>query len=257
MAQLQSPPKTSRLSNDTADFAQLESAQCGDGSTEKAPAYFAFRVAFKPAKFPTPKTHRDALSGWSPGGRCCLQGECPSYLPTPDESCGATTRMPHRSLSVSPIGANITPVLRPALCDVSLLQSVRWQYGASGRFQGGCSCLPQQFNGWFRFRLDPEPGPSHLNKDLRPCGLRTIHHQVSALRPGSRSPFGFSHLSMAGLSPSSFPRSYGATRSLDGPGFPGSRHSLQTMWLCPPIVTPCSWRPAVSWLMRGILFLRQ
>lgn len=154
-------------------------------------------------------------------------------------------------------GANITPVLRPALCDVSLLQRVRWQYDASGRFQGGCSCLPQQFNGWCRFRLDPEPGPSHLDKDLRPCGLRTIHHQVSALRPGSRSPFGFSHLSMAGLSPSSFPRSYGATRSLDGPGFPGSRHSLQTMWLCPPIVTPCSWRPAVSWLMRGILFLRQ
>lgn len=59
-------------------------------------------------------------------------------------------------------GVNITPVLRPALCDVSLLQSVRWQYDASGRFQGGCSCLPQQFNGWCRFRLDPEPGPSHL-----------------------------------------------------------------------------------------------
>ena len=52
-------------------------------------------------------------------------------------------------------GVNITPVLRPALCDVSLLQSVRWQYDASGRFQGGCSCLPQQFVSWFRFRLAP------------------------------------------------------------------------------------------------------
>lgn len=54
----------------------------------------------------------------------------------------------------------------------------------SGRFQGRCSCLPQQVNGWSVFRLDPAPGPSHLPvPDLRAAvALRTMRSH------GCRSP---------------------------------------------------------------------
>lgn len=48
-------------------------------------------------------------------------------------------------------------------------------FPAVRRFQGGCSCLPQQFVCWFRFRLAPVAGASHLP---HPFGLSTPTNSV-------------------------------------------------------------------------------